>query len=133
MRISASRLAAVLAARLDPVVPLPFRVRAEGTDLRVDHPTGWGLRMPLDWIEKEGEDREAAELAELIGGNALSSVQDAISESSAEPWPALAPRVMALPGTRRDASHIYLWYGLSEHRPVVAVEPIPLASVVYPE
>jgi hypothetical protein len=76
MRISASRLAAALAARLNPVVPSPFWVCAESTDLRVDHPTGWGLRMPLAWIEAEGECREAAELVELIGSNALSSLQD---------------------------------------------------------
>jgi hypothetical protein len=126
-------LAGALAARLDIAAPPPFRVRAVGTDLLVDHPAGWGLTMPLDWIEDEGEDRGAAELAELIAWNALSSVQDAVSESSAEPWPELMPRVMTLPGTRRDASHLYLWFGPSELTAVISFEPIPLTSVLQPE
>lgn len=133
MKLSAARLAAALATRLDTVAPSPFRVRAAGTDLCVDHPTGWGTTMPLDWIEDEAEDRSAAELAELVAWNALSSLQDAVAESSKEPWPELAPRVLALPGTRRDASHVYLWYGPSKHTAVVALEPISLAEVAHPE
>lgn len=131
MRISASRLAATLAARFAPVVPPPFGVRADGTDFVVDHPTGWGLTMPLAWIEAESEDRDTGQLTELIASNALESVQDAVCESFRQPWPQLAPHVMALPGTRRDASHVYLWYGPSEHSAAVSMEPIALASVVH--
>jgi hypothetical protein len=116
-----------------PPAPWPFRVRADGTDFVLDHPTGWGLTMPPDWIEYESEERDAGELTELIAGNALDSVQDAVSESSHEPWPQLAPRVFAEPGTRRDASHVYLWYGPSEHSAAISMEPIPLASVVHLE
>ena len=126
-------MAAALAERLDPIVPPPFRVRAEGNELIVDHPTGWGLWMPLEWIEDENEDRAAGELAELIAGNALDSVQDAVSESSREPWPELTRRVMALPGTRRDDAHIYLWYGPSEQSAVISIDPIALATLVHPE
>ena len=133
MKISASRLAATLAARFAAVVPPPFGVRADGTDFVVDHPTGWGLTMPLEWIEDEGEERDTGQLAELIASNALESVQDAVCESSDEPWPQFAPHVMPLPGTRRDASHVYLWYGPSEHSAAISMEPIPLASVVHLE
>ena len=132
LKISASRLAAALAKRLDSIVPPPFRVRAEGNELIVDHPTGWGLWMPLEWIEAANEDRGAGELAQLIAGNALDSVQDAVCESSREPWPELTRRVMALPGTRRDDSYIYLWYGPSERSAVISMDPLPLATLVRP-
>ena len=89
--------------------------------------------MPLEWIEEENEDRDAGELAQLIAGNALESVQDAVSESFREPWPELTRRVMALPGTRRDESYIYLWYGPSERSAVISVDPIALVTVVRPE
>jgi hypothetical protein len=137
MRISASRLAAVVAARFAPVVPLPFKVRAVGTEFMVSHPAGWGFAMPLDWIEDEDEDRSPAEMAELIVNNALNAVQDAVSEALTEPWPSLSPsgppRAMAPYDTRCDGTNVYFWYGLSEQSPVLAFAPIPLTEVVHQE
>ena len=129
MSISSSHLASIVAARLAPALPPPFRIHAEETDLVITHPAGWGSVMPLDWLEDEDEDRSVAELVEMVVGNALSSVQDSISEATREPWPQVAPRVMALPGSRCDGSHVYFWYGASEKSAVMTFEPIRLADV----
>jgi hypothetical protein len=136
MRISATRVARELAARLAPAVPSPFEVSAVGSELRIKHPTSSVVIMPLDWIEDAADDRSAAELAELVVGNALNSLQDAVSEGSREPWPALSPdgqpRLMAPYDTRYDGSRLFFWYGLSEQAPVIAFPPIMLRDVVEP-
>jgi hypothetical protein len=136
MRISAARLAGELAARLSAVAPPPFSVRAEGSELQILHPYGWSSYLPLDWIEDPSDDRSTVELAELAIGNALDGLQDAVSESSGEPWPPLSsagtPRDMALYGIRQDSAEIRFWYGASEAAPVIAFPPIRLSDVLQP-
>ena len=85
--------------------------------------------MDISWIEDEGEDRTAAQLAALIAGNALNELQDAVSESSKEPWPALSPTVMAPYHTRTDDTSLFFWYGTSETTPVIGFKPIALSEV----
>lgn len=53
MSFSASRIAGALAARLDRVVPRPFRVRADGQILALEHPDGWNSYKYLDWMEDQ--------------------------------------------------------------------------------
>jgi hypothetical protein len=133
MRLSALRLAREISARLSPVVPPPFRVSAVGAELHIEHPDGWGSIMPLDWLEDPSDDRSAAELAELAVGNALNSLQDAVSEASREPWPPLSPdspRMMAPYETLFDGTQIHFWYGRAEGSPVIAFSPIMLRDVV---
>jgi hypothetical protein len=133
MRISALRLAREIAARLSPVVPSPFRVSAAGAELRIEHPHGWDCIMPLGWLEDPSDERSVAELAELAVGNALNSLQDAVSEASREPWPPLSPdlpRVMAPYETRFDGTRVRFWYGRSEDSPAIAFSPIMLRDVV---
>jgi len=132
MLISAARLVAVIADRLDPIAPPPFRVRAQGTDLAIDHPQSWGFTMDAGWIEDETETRTPAELADLIIGNALSGLQDAVSESSKEPWPQISPTIMALPNTRTDGERVFFWYGPSESTAVLGFPPIMLKDVTRP-
>jgi hypothetical protein len=136
MRISASRLAREIAARLSPVGPRPFSVSAVGTELRIEHPDGWDCTMPLDWLEDPADDRSAAELAELAVDNALNSLQDAVSEASREPWPPVSPdfpRAMAPYETRVDDTQVCFWYGRSEDSPAIAFTPIMLRDVVQGE
>lgn len=136
MLISAPRLATEIATRLARIVPPPFSVSVADSDLRIEHPAGWGMIMGFDWIEDPSEDRSAAELAELMIDNALNSLQDAISEATKEPWPPLASdghlRVMAPYGTRFDGERIFFWYGVTERQPVIAFAPIALHDVVQP-
>lgn len=133
MRISAVRLASAIASRLTSKVPAPFAFRADESDLILDHPNRWGFTIPLDWIEASDEDRSGSELAELIVANVLNSLQDAVSESRTEPWPALEadgpPRTMAPYGTRNDGQRVYFWYGIAEADAIITFDPIPLNEV----
>jgi hypothetical protein len=132
MLLSATRLAAILADRLDPIAPRPFRVTARGTDLVIEHPHNWGCVMDVSWIEDEGEDRTAAQLTGLVVGNALNELQDAVSESSKDPWPALSPTVMAPYHVRSDGTSVFFWYGTFEAAPVIGFTPIALSEVSRP-
>jgi hypothetical protein len=132
MLISAARLAAILADRLNPVAPRPFRITARGTDLVIEHPQNWGCVMDVSWIEDEGEDRTAAQLTGLVVGNALNELQDAVSESSKDPWPALSPTVMAPCHVRSDGTSVFFWYGTFEAAPVIGFTPIALSEVSRP-
>jgi len=128
MVISATRLVSIIAQRLDPVAPRPFRVRPYARDLAFDHPE-WGFIMGAEFIEDETETRTAEELAQLIIGNALEALQDVVSESSKEPWPPLTPTAMAPVHVRSDGQRVYFWYGISETAPVIGFEPIALNDV----
>jgi hypothetical protein len=150
VRISEERLAGALAARLDPVVPRPFRVRADGANVTVDHPAGWGFTTfvgtlrgdsppPYDfsWAETAyapADSPPASEPTELERVAAavwavLSAVQDVVSEATTEPWPLVPPRQMALPETRADGEALHLWYGPVEAAPGIAFTPIPLRDI----
>jgi hypothetical protein len=132
MQISAARLAAILADRVDPVAPRPFRMRAIGADLLLEHPNGWGCTLSVGWIEDEVAGRTAAQLASLIVGNALDELQDTVSESSRQPWPALSKTTMAPVNVRTDGVSIFFWYGLSEATPVIGFAPIALGDLARP-
>lgn len=135
--LAAVRLAAALSERLAPVVPAPFRVEAEGGWLTLYHgagidgstPVGWVLDQEIDPADPDAAEWSFAHRARLVADNALSSVQDAVAEATAEQWPALPGGGMALPGTREDGASVYLWYGPDERAPVLWFLPIPLASL----
>ena len=132
--ISAERVAAVLAERFHNVMPRPFAASAIGPTFRVDHPSGGGFLMPLEWLEED--DRNAADLLELAVGNALNGIQDAVSEDTTEPWPLLASpdrsHVMAPYQTEWRESELHFWYGESEERAAIAFAPVALAAVEKP-
>jgi hypothetical protein len=107
-------------------------MRAIGTDLLLEHPNSWGCTMSVGWIEDEPPDRTAAELASLIIGNTLDELQDCVSESSREPWPALSKTTMAPVNVRTDGVSIFFWYGISEATPVIGFAPIALRDLAHP-
>ncbi|HEY0778994.1 MAG TPA: hypothetical protein VGD56_13570, partial [Gemmatirosa sp.] len=88
---AAVRLAATLAARLDAVVPRPFRVRAEGGWVAVYRGDEWDgssdVAGVLDHVvdpahpyyQPGDEDRPWAERAAGVAEGVLSSVQDAVA------------------------------------------------------
>ena len=136
---AAVRLAAALAARLNAVVPRPFRVRAEGGWVARYHGESWEgssdvagvLDQPIAPDETD-EQWKFPGLAAGIAWNALSSVQDGVSETTTEPWPQLPGGGMALPGTRTDGERVFLWYGPdheSEADAVLLLPPISLAAI----
>lgn len=139
------RLAAALAERLGPVLPAPFRVRAEGGWVALYRGGEWdgssGVALVLDHVidpdrpdYPPGEqDWPLAARAASVADGVLSSVQDAVTEATTEPWPALPGGGMALPGARTDGERVYLWYGPDEGAPVLAFAPIVLADLLPPE
>jgi hypothetical protein len=133
MSISAFRVASVLADRLEPAVPSPFRVRAVGPQLQVDHPDDWGFTLGFEWMEAEAEGRSTATLLELAVDSALSHLQDAVAESTTEPWPALSEQgqgsAMASCQMRWEGEELLFWYGIAEATPLVSFAPIPLHEV----
>ena len=131
---AAVRLAAALAERLDVVVPRPFHVRAEGGWIAVyrgeewDGSTGVAAIVGDDDAGPEGIADKGAPLAERVQAAAwavLSSVQDAVSEATTEPWPVLPAGGLALPGTRADDESVYLWFGPETARETGAVLSLP--------
>jgi hypothetical protein len=130
MSISASRVASVLADRLKPAVPSPFSVRAAGPQLHVDHPDDWGFSLGFEWMEAGAEDRGAATLLELAVDSALNHLQDAVAESTTEPWPVLSEggsgRAMAPYQMRWEGEDLLFWYGIAESAPLISFAPIAL-------
>ena len=149
---AALRLAATLAERLDAVVPRPFRVRAglRGVSVyRGDVPEGGsdvagvldhqpGPPDPDDEDAEEEAEREPEPFAQRVAHvawNVLNGVQDVIVRVTARQWPTLPQGGMALPGTRADATRLYLWYGPDEDGEdgaVLSLPPIALDELAEP-
>jgi hypothetical protein len=127
------RLAAALAARLDVVVPDPFRVRAEDDRVALyrgdafDSSIGVAgvLDQEVDPHAAAGERHSFAWFAAMVSESVLSSVQDGVSEATTEPWPPLSRDRMAYSGARTDGTSVYVWYGPDYEREVEAVVAFP--------
>jgi hypothetical protein len=139
---TAARLAAALSERLDAVVPAPFRVRAEGGCVSLFEGDQWqcssDVAVVLDQALSASEDVAAGGDKPLtdrivsISWMVLSYVQDAIADSTTEPWPSDTQGGMANPGTRADAEQVYLWYESDverEYSALLSLRPIPIAEL----
>ena len=129
----AARLAAALVARLAPVLPAPFYVRAEGEGVASYEGTeSWGT-TGVDTVNGPADDPDwpFAARVESAVESVLSSVQDEVSRACRKQWPARPDGArMAMPGTRTDDARVYLWYGASEAAPVLAFAPIEFAELM---
>lgn len=118
-----------MAARLNEVVPIPFRVYAEGNVVGIearDVPIGGA---GASFIVDEDDDRTFGEKVETTVWAVLSSIQDDISEFLTESWPSVDGCGMAMPGARRDGAWVYLWYGEDEGAPVITMPAIRIAEI----
>jgi hypothetical protein len=88
------------------------------------------LDQKVDPRAPAGERHSFAWFAAMVSEGVLSSVQDGVSEATAEPWPSLPHGGMALPGTRTDGRSVYLWYGPDLEREAGAVTAFPPIPVV---
>ncbi len=109
MRASSHKLAVALAARLNDIVPVPFRVQAKGGDVHVDAPDVCVGGSSAPTIVEDDDDRTVGEKIETALRAVLSSVQDDISEFLTEPRPSADGCGMAMPGARSDEQWIHLW------------------------
>jgi hypothetical protein len=134
-------LAAALAARLDAVVPDRFRVYAESDRVALycgdafDSSIGVSgvLDQEVDPQAADGERHSFAWFATMVSEGVLSSVQDGVSEATAEPWPPLSDSRMAYSGARTDGKSVYLWYGPDYEREtnaVIAFAPILVTDLL---
>ena len=137
------KLAAALAARLNAVVPDPFSVRAEGAWVSLYCGNAFDSSSSVAGVLDQEVDPEVAAserhsfawFAASVSESVLSSVQDGISETTAEPWPSLSPGRMAFSGTRTDGEAVYLWYGPDDEREieaVIAFSPIVVVDLLNP-
>ena len=116
-----------LVTAIADVLPAGFVARADGDVIYVDPPGGHGVSTSLAQLDPENTD--ADDYADAAW-NVLSMVQDVVSESTAEPWPAaLGPSGdLPEPGTRVDGRTVHLYFGTDE-QPILTVASIPLDAV----
>jgi hypothetical protein len=139
--VDPDKLTAVLATRLAAIVPDGFEVRAEDGMLWYTYAAG---QFPgqlnrynaggagtyvRDNFDASREDSSDADSAAWVGSQALDGLQDVIDEATHDPWPGTASPPKPYGQIRGEMLH--LWYGgpdISDD-PVLACEPIPLASL----
>lgn len=128
MRVSSLKLAREVAARLNAVVPVPFRLTADGAQLLVYADEKLDSIKPMLEIV-EDQDRELEERLATALTSVLSNLQDDISERLRTPWPSVDGRIMASVGVGTNAEWINLWYG-EEAAPVIKMSPIRIADIL---
>lgn len=128
---SAVVLAHELAARMQAIVPAFVSVRADGDQVLVFVRGS----LPSAVYLFDDPNRPLADLASTLACNVLSSVQDAISIETTEPWPLMAScgasqrREMALPHAEVRDGELHMWYG-DETTAVLQLQPLPLTNIV---
>jgi hypothetical protein len=125
--VSSRELAALLAERLNQIVPTGFSVRSQ--DINVDVYAGGkslGGSAALEILEDD-DGRTAREKIETAVQSVLSSIQDTIIETVKGPWPGTSPRGadLPMPGCRVTGDQLWFWFGY-EDAPVVSAPPIQL-------
>lgn len=141
---AAVKLAAMLAERLQAIMPSPFHVRAEGGWVSYFNDEQWDGSSEVagildqqqpgtnDDLDEQDERRPMEDQVASICWNVLSAAQDMVAETTREPWPRLPRGGMANPGTRVEAGRVYLWYGPdddSEASAVLSLTPIELVAL----
>lgn len=141
---AALKLAAMLAERLEAVMPPPFHVRAEGGWVSHFNDEQWDGSSEVAGVldhgrsgtnEDLGEQHEPRPMEDQVASicwNVLSAAQDMVAETTHDPWPRLLQGGMANPGTRVEAGRVYLWYGPdddSEATAVLSLVPIELVAL----
>ena len=115
------RLAHALVERLAPKLPRGWSLAVSYGELLVLHGVEFVKGVDLRWSSDE-------ESLAATAWTALDRVQDAIAETTAEPWPNERPRLPASRSEVRDGA-LRLWYEDTDGV-VLELEPIPLAEIV---
>lgn len=128
MAVSAERLAAELAARLNEVVPTGCGVRSVGALVLVDSVTGERAASGAASIAEDEDGRDLGERLEVAATAVLSGVQDTVAVVLAEPWPVATGGAMALPDAVVETGMLQLRY-LSDRRPVLELPSIEVGTL----
>jgi hypothetical protein len=127
--LSPERFASAVAARLQSVVPDRFAVRAQGSAVSVydqGHWGDWGQSLIADIVAEE-DGRSIVERVETAARAIVNFAQDAVMESTREPWPG-GPPGGATPTAQVVGEQLHVWFG-DEDNPVLRLEPIELAEL----
>lgn len=125
---SSRSLAAALADRLGPAVPLPCTVGAVGDQVEVRGASGSVCWSAAPGILYDDDGRAPEEKTEMIVLSVLSAVQDYVIEELAAPWPVTPDGMLGMPGARVEGSLVRLWFG-DEATPTITFRPIEVAEI----
>ena|ERR1041384_1796200 len=127
--LSAERFASAIAARIQSVVPDRITVGAQGSAVSVydqGHWGDWGYSQIADIVAEE-DGRSIVERVQTAAWAIVSFAQDAVMESTREPWPG-GPPGGAMPTAQVIGEQLHVWFG-DEDNPVLRLEPIELAEL----
>jgi hypothetical protein len=140
MTVDSDKLTEILADRLAAIVPDGIHVRGADGMLwyscggrfpsEVDsYRPGQSGTFVRDNFEANAEDLSDAESAANVARKALDELQDFVDEATRNPWPGTARPPWAFAEVRGEMLH--LWYGDPDtgEEPVLACEPIPMATL----
>lgn len=125
--VSSRELAAILAERLNQIVPTGFSVRSEDTSVDV-YADGRNLGgSDALQILEDDDDRSPKEKIETAVLAVLSSIQDTIIETVKGPWPGTSSHGadLPMPDCRVTGNQLLFWFG-DQDGPVISAPPIPL-------
>jgi hypothetical protein len=129
IRLSPGRLAAVLAARLDEVMPPDFRAVAEEESVGL-HFRGKRVGGSVaSSILEDDADRADPERIRTAVWATVSSIQDDVATTLTSPWPTGMSGEMALPECRIEAGTLLVWFGEREETAALRLRPIQLAEL----
>ena len=105
-----TELASALAERLAQVLPEGFSISAEGHELWLDTPDGYGNSA---WAGAVDENPTDLSLYSDAAWQVLNSIQDGVSMTLRRPWPLMmvgSKRHMAMAGAKVVDGALELWY-----------------------
>ena len=134
--VSGLLLADALADRFRRIVPAPYCVSSANGVLRVESPTvSWTAESHVAELlgDENALDDDANGRIVTASWNALSLVQDYISETLREPWPSASHQTVRrrsffLPNVQIESDALRLWIGDATNV-VLELEPIDLAEL----
>jgi hypothetical protein len=129
MRASSRKLAALLATRLDEILPPSLSARAEGPRLSIFVGDEAQCGSAAAVLVEDDDDELDARLETAIRA-VLSGVQDCVIRHQREPWPESGRQgALPMPGARVEQGLVQLWFG-DEHAPDVRLTPFERSQLM---
>lgn len=129
--------------RLNAILPSPIQASAESPSspaarrdadviVRIVHDTEpWSGQGFSDRDLKARRDASLGDVACSMAIAMLNGAQDAVVRILRARWPPSPANELALPNGRADSERVYLWFGPSEDRAVLTLEPIELRDISF--
>jgi len=129
MRASSRKLAALLATRLDEILPPSLSARAEGPRLSIFVGDEAQCGSAAAVLVEDDDDELDVRLETAIRA-VLSGVQDCVIRHQREPWPESGRQgALPMPGARVEQGLVQLWFG-DERAPDVRLTPFERSQLM---